>query len=481
MKTIMVIPVAALAFAAGLSGCDGGASISTTGATVKTPIHTSGGTERIPIRLFYWLQCCGAEPVDGLVEAFNASQDRIELKLEIPDGEDIQTLKEGYAAGTGPDILGPFPARWFDILPAEWQDLDPFIQSSGYDLAQFQAVQLSMYLTEEGRFSLPFVVNPSAVLFNTRLFDAAGLAYPPARYEEKYRMPDGLEVEWTWDVVRDIARMLTRDSGGRNAADPAFDRSNIVQYGFTWQYENHPNLWGSHWAGGSMLAPGGKEAGYQAQVPEAWRAAWRWTYDAIWGDRPFMGSAAVEGSQDFSNGNPFNSGKVAMTVQPSWYTCCMQDVSTWDAAAMPSYKGKIGGRIEESTFRIWKGTAHPAEAFEALDYLVREGPQKLIIGEAGQSPLYNFAVPARIADQKDWLAVQREKFSWVKNWDAILAGLNYPDIPGGEAYVPNYDDAWFRGITFAGLLRGTGGLDLDVEIEKYRTDLETIFNREILG
>ncbi len=479
MKTIMIIPVAALAFAAGLSGCAGGASISTSGATNAAPEETISGKERIPVRLFYWMQCCGAELLVDLADEFNASQDHIQLTLETPGKEALKTLTEGYAAGTGPDIIGPSPVRWFGMLPADWLDLDPFIQSSGYDLAQFQPVLSSMYLTEEGRFSLPFVVNPSTIFFNTRLFDAAGLAHPPDRYGEKYRMPDGSEVEWTWDVVRDIARMLTLDSGGRTAADPAFDRSNIVQYGFTWQYENHPNLWGSYWAGGSMLAPGGTEGGYKAQVPDAWRAAWRWTYDAIWGDRPFMGSAAVEGSQDFSNGDPFNSGKVAMTVQPSWYMCCMQDVSTWDAAAMPSYKGKIGGRIEESSFRIWKGTAHPAEAFEVLDYLVREGPQKLIIGEAGQFPLYNYAVPARIADQNDWLAVQVKKFPWVKNWDVILAGLNYPDIPSGEAYVPNYNDAWYRGITFAGLLRGTGGLDLDVEIEKFRTDLEAIFNREI--
>ncbi len=104
-------------------------------------------------------------------------------------------------------------------------------------------------------------------------------------------------------------------------------------------------------------------------------------------------------------------------------------------------------------------------------------------GHMGTLPVWinTFAIPTIIPDQKDWLAAQRKTFPWVKNWDAILAGLNHPDIPGGEAYVPNYNGAWFRGITFAGLLRGTGGLDLDVEIEKYRTDLQTIFNREITG
>ena len=67
-------------------------------------------------------------------------------------------------------------------------------------------------------------------------------------------------------------------------------------------------------------------------------------------------------------------------------------------------------------------------------------------------------------------------YPWVNNWDVVLDGLNYPDIPSAEGYVPNYDEAWARGKTFADLLRSTGGLNLEEEIGKYLTDLTVIFN-----
>jgi hypothetical protein len=144
-------------------------------------------------------------------------------------------------------------------------------------------------------------------------------------------MPDGTLVEWSWDALRDVSRLLTLDSRGRNATASNFDKDNIVQYGFTWQWENHPHYWGSYWTGGSMLAPGGSKGSYSAVAPDDWKASWEWTYDAMWGEQPFIGNADVEISKTFSGGNPFNSRKIAMTVQPIWYpaawgTC---DPGTW--------------------------------------------------------------------------------------------------------------------------------------------------------
>jgi multiple sugar transport system substrate-binding protein len=250
-----------------------------------------------------------------------------------------------------------------------------------------------------------------------------------------------------------------------------------MQYGFTWQYGNHPNYWGSFWTAGSMLAPGGFPGNYTAQVPDEWKAAWEWTYNGIWGNRPFMANATVEGSPEYGNGNPFNSDKVAMAVQLSWYLCCMKDVKTWDMAAMPNYNGKVGSRVEADAFRIWKGTMHPQEAFSVLTYLVGEAVQKLVIGSENMPAPWSTSMPARIANQEAWLEIQKKEFPWVKNWNVLLAGLNYPDIPSADAYMPNYRDAWFRGAKFADLLRGSGGLDLNKEIETYLSDLTLIFNK----
>lgn len=355
-------------------------------------------------------------------------------------------------------------------------DLTRIIECSNYDTSQFNPALMEMYHTSEGQIALPFAVFPSAMIYNKNLFGNAGLAFPPVKYGDKYKMPDGTEVEWSWDTVAEVARLLTRDSSGRNATASKFDKENIVQYGFTWQSENHPNYWGSFWGSSSMLAPGGSTGSYSSVAPNTWKAAWEWTYDAMWGDQPFIGSADVETSKAFSYGNPFNSRKVAMTVNPIWYTCCMGDVRSWDLAAMPTYKGKVGGRIDSDTFRVWKGTKHPQEAFTALTYLTGEAVKKLLVGYPSGTAAYD-AVPARTADQDAWVKKMKAQFYWVKNWDVVIAGMSYPDIPSAEGWMPNYGEAWSRGNTFAYLLRTTPGLDLNQEINNYLNDLTVIFNR----
>ena len=439
------------------------------------------GLEKTQIRWFIGLGT-GTDPVQikaelAVVDDFNASQDRIELILEIvPYDSAKDTLSTQIAAGNGPDIIGPTGWGGSNAFHGQWLDIAPLIESCNYDTSQFNSALVDMYETSEGQVGLPFAVFPSTVFYNKKLFDEAGLSYPPSQYGEKYEMPNSSKVEWSWETVREVGRLLTIDESGKNATESGFDKDSIIQYGFTWQYENHPNYWGAFWEGGTMVAPGGSPDNYEAQVPDAWKAAWKWTYDGIWGTKPFMANAAVEGSSDYSGGNPFNSNKIAMTDQPFWYTCCMGDVRTWDAAAMPTYNGKVGGRIDADTFRIWKGTKHPQAAFIAMAYLVGEGVQKLIIGSTSMQAAYG-ALPARTENQEDWLKAKKAQYPWVKNWDVILAGLDYPDIPSAEGYMPNYNEAWTRGNTFANLLRNTEGLNLNGEIQTYLSDLTFIFNK----
>jgi multiple sugar transport system substrate-binding protein len=432
---------------------------------------------KIQVRWFIGLGT-GTDPVqiaaeEAVVEDFNASQDRIQLVLEIvPFASAKDTLSTEIAAGNAPDIVGPVGWGGSNAFFGQWLDLQPLIDSTGYDTSGFNQALVSMYQTgDQGTVGLPFAVFPSAMFYNKALFDEAGLNYPPAAYGEMYVMPDGSEVEWSWDTVAEVSKLLTVDVNGKNATEPDFDKTQIIQYGYTWQYENHPSYWGSFWDGGSMLA----DDGTSAQVPDSWRAAWQWTYDGIWGDQPFIGNQQVEGSADFANGNPFNSGKVAMTDQPVWYTCCMNDVKdNLDAGAMPSYNGEVAGRIDADTFRIMKGSKNPEAAFEVLTYLVGEGVQKLIIGTADNPPAYG-AVPSRAADQQPWLDAKMAQFPSVTNWDVVLAGLDYPDVPSAEGYMPNFNEAWERGNTFASLVRSTGDIDLDAEIDTYLADLTAIF------
>ena len=58
-----------------------------------------------------------------------------------------------------------------------------------------------------------------------------------------------------------------------------------------------------------------------------------------------------------------------MIDNPSWYTCCVGDLTKaggkFDFGTMPiGLDGKVAGRVDADTFRVWKGTKHPEEAFQ---------------------------------------------------------------------------------------------------------------------
>ena len=70
-----------------------------------------------------------------------------------------------------------------------------------------------------------------------------------------------------------------------NCERSGFNKDDIKQYGYTWQLRDHPNYWGSFWQAARCLPPMARPP----RLPDAWVAAWKWTYDAIWGDQPFYG------------------------------------------------------------------------------------------------------------------------------------------------------------------------------------------------
>ena len=423
-------------------------------------------SDKVCLRWFVGLST-GTDPKQveieqALANHFPAIQDKIVLDLEIvPYSAARDALLTEFAADNGPDIIGPVSWHGINAFQSQWMDLKPLLDS---------------YKTSEGQVSLSFAVYPSAIFYNPALFDKVGLAYPPDSYgpnlsPASYRL-DGREVEWNWETVREVARRLTLDASGKNVTQPGFDKSKIVQYGFTWNYENQPSYLGTFWGNGAYTATDGKTA----QFPAAWKDAWAWTYTGIWGDQPFIPNGQTSASADFDKGNPFNSGKVAMTDQPSWYLCCMANLK-WEIGALPAYKGKVAGRVDADFFGIWKGTRNPDEAFQALTYLTTTGVDKLIVGSADTPPAYN-AMPSRIPDQGRWLDARKAQFPWVKHWDLLVTNLSFPDSPSAEAYMPNYDKAWARGQRFYDLLVNTSGLDLDQEEAVFLADLQTIFDEK---
>jgi len=351
------------------------------------------------------------------------------------------------------------------------------IEKAKFDTTIFDPALIKFYQVEGEQVGLPFAVFPGAIFFVPAMFDESELAYPPQKYGEKYKMPDGTMVDWNWDTVTKVAKLLTIDKNGKNATEEGFDKTQIVQIGYNAQWQS-PLSVATFYAGAEKIYTGEKTGEYKSAIPASWKAAWKWYYDGMWGAQPFMATGALAGSPEFGAGNVFNSGKAAMGPTQTWYTCCLGDFAKagnqFQLGIQPmGSDGKVHGRIDADTFRMWKGSKNPEAAFAVLAYLITTGGDKLL-------PTYG-AMPAIASKTDAFFAKKSADYPFVtkESWNVFIQGLAYPDTPSSEQFQPNWNEATARQQTFMDLMNNTAPdkFDFDAEFQKMVDDVNVIYNK----
>ncbi|MBC8508358.1 MAG: extracellular solute-binding protein [Anaerolineales bacterium] len=413
---------------------------------------------------------------EEVVADFNASQDRIELVLEIvPFDSARDTLSTQIASGAGPDIVGPVGWGGSNDFFGQWLDITPYMEESGFDLSVFDPALVKFYQTEqEGQVGLPFAVFPGAMYFQPAMFDESGLNYPPQVYGEKYVFPDGREADWNWETITEVAKLLTVDVNGLNSTEEGFDRNNMLQVGYAPQWQSVQSV-GTFYGGAALMYSGDAKGSYESTIPDSWKEGWQWYYDGMYGAEPFIATGPLAGAPEFGNGNIFDAGKAAMGLTQTWYTCCLggfRDAGNeFQLGIQPiGTNGEVAGRVDADTFRILKGSAHPAEAFEVMAYLITTGGDKLL-------PIYG-AMPAIASKTDAFFELKSADYPFVteESWDVFIQGLAYPDNPTSEQYQPNSIKANSRFATFFDLMNNTEDLDFDGEYQKLIDDINVIYN-----
>ncbi|HSH02724.1 MAG TPA: extracellular solute-binding protein [Anaerolineae bacterium] len=442
-------------------------------ATDDTAMDDKDSGERVQIRWFVGLGAGSDEPMfapqEQIVADFNASQDDIELVLEIVDADQAAgTLATQIAGGNAPDIVGPVGIKGRDSFRGAWLDLSELIEKNNVDLSDFDPGMVQFYVDRnDQQLGLPFAIFPSYISYNADLFDEAKLPYPPHEYGQPYIDADGNEHEWNMDTLRDLALQLTVDENGNDATSPDFDPDKIVQFGYSevWtDFRGHATSFGA----GSLV-----DADGNAVMPDHWREAAKWFYDGMWGENTFTPNAIYGSSEVLANGNPFDSGNLAMGHTHLWYAgCCMGNLkANWNMAAMPSYNGVTTAKMHADTFAIMRGTEHPEEAFEVLMYFIDERA-------ADMTEMYG-GMPARLSLQGDYFETFGENTFPDQenlNWDVVTASMAYADNPNHESYLPSVLEATDAYNKFWTLLTNEPGLDVDAEIEKLLVDLQAIYD-----
>jgi multiple sugar transport system substrate-binding protein len=444
-------------------------------ATEVPAAEVPAATGKTQVRWFVGLGAGSDEgtfaPQQAVVDEFNASQDAIELVLEIVDNDAAyDTLATQIAAGNAPDIVGPVGIRGRDSFKGAWLDLQPYIDANSYDLSDFDPALVEFYqVKEEGQLGIPFAIFPSFIMYNADLFDEAGLPYPPAEYGQPYVDENGVEKEWNMDTLREVAMKLSVDANGKDATSEEFDPEQIVQFGFQ-------NLWtdprgiGTFFGAGSLVA----DDGVTAQIPENWKAAFKWNYQGMWEDYfipngPYGGADFLQGP-----GGSFSSGNMAMIHMHMWYVAPWafgDSTFNWNMAATPSYNGVVTSKMHADTFGILKGSKNPDAAFEVLTYMLSaETAEKLLNVYGG--------MPARLSMQGDYFGKYGETNFPGKdlNWDVVVASMAYADNPNHESYMPSFQETTDKYNEYWNKWANTAGLDLDAEIVSLTADLQTIFD-----
>ncbi|TMB84890.1 MAG: extracellular solute-binding protein [Chloroflexi bacterium] len=459
-----------------ITACSGGNAASSGSAASGTPVPSGPPVE------IKWYCCLGTGddktqlPIEAkVVDDFNKSHPHIKLVFDhVAYNGARDAFATRLASGTPPDVVGPLGVGGAEAFRGQWLDLAPLIAKNHYDLTQYGKGAVDFYkVAGQGQIGIPFAVYPSELYYQPDMFDEAGLNYPPQKYGDKYKMPDGSMVDWNYDAVRQIAMKLTVDANNKDATQAGFDPKKIQQYGFEPQRDDLRGM-GAYFGAGKLAADDNKTV----QIPEGWAQGWKWIYDGMFKDHFIMTNSVYKSTAFNGGGYAFNSGKVAMQENFLWNVCCVTDAGgNWNLAAIPSNNGKTTAVFNADTFRITKESKHPDEAFTVLTYL---------LGDASKTLLNAYsAFPARTADQADFFTgLEAQKDSKGKpvyppnvDWKVAVDGIQYADNPNFEAWMPAYNKSLDLLQTKLTRWTSTPGLNMDQEITTLKTQLQAIWDK----
>jgi multiple sugar transport system substrate-binding protein len=474
----LIAAVALVFCACGPSGSASSSPIAVASSSVAPPSTApeSGSPAPGGVVELRWYCCLGGGEApeqktveDKVVADFNASHPNIHVTFEVVTYDQANgQLTTEIQSGNGPDVVGPVGIGGANAFHGQWLDLAPYITKTNYDLSGFPSNVVDIYKLDEGQVGIPFAIYPSALFYKKGMFQEAGLKEPPHKYGDKYEMPDGSMVDWNYDTAREIAKKLTVDKNHQDATQAGFDPKKITQWGLEMQRDDLRGM-GAYFGSGALASGGGKTV----TIPDAWKAAWKYYYNAIWTDHVSLTGPQFESKDINPKDYPFFNGNTAMSENFLWSTYGVIDAGDdWNLAAIPSYNGQTTAAFNADTFRILKATKHPNEAFEVLTYLLGDASAELLTTYGG--------FPARTAEQPTALTALQAQFTQPIDWQVAVDGVQFADNPNFESYMPAYNET--LGLVGSGgkyltKWSSTPGLDMDKEIQALKTEMQGIWDK----
>jgi multiple sugar transport system substrate-binding protein len=288
---LLLIPITAC------GGSSGGGGSTSTGATTITLQQGYTDVE--------------AKAIASQVAEWNASHPTSKVKLEFNGGNDsaLQKTTAGFTAGNYPDTAYEYGSSAAQLaLQPKVVDLTNKVTAPGFDWNDFYPSERQAATVNGKVVGIPALVDNLALVYNKKMFQAAGVAPPNA--------------SWTWQDFRTAAKKLT---------DPATKT-------FGWAYINdgsEDTVWryiAMLWqAGGELLNSNNTQPAFDSAAGLAALTQLR-------------NMAVVDKSVYLDTGNDnylnlFNSGKIAMLWTGPWDLSSITPNISYGVTLLPGYNG----------------------------------------------------------------------------------------------------------------------------------------------
>ena len=291
--------------------------------------------------------------VDEMVTSFNDSHPGITVRGQhIPTEYDIK-MNTMVAGGTAAD-LGYLGAN----LALPWAedglllDMTSYYENLPTSADRFNDTLFTVNGQTYGGWT---VAETMITYYNRAIFDEAGLEYPPAT----------AQAAWTWDEFVEVAKQLTVDRNGNNAASPEFDPENVETYGVSfakWWAVYLPFVESN---GGTFANDEGTEL--LLNQPEAVEALQR-LHDLIYvhhvSPTPTQGEALPAAAEVL-----MQTGKVAMTFEGHWKVLDFSQLPSleWGMGVLPYFDTPATMLVSAGTV-AFADTPCPEAALEFYAY-----------------------------------------------------------------------------------------------------------------
>lgn len=316
------------------------------------------------VTLEYWMWDDQQVPLyQACADAFTDANPNIKVNITQTGWDQYwQNLSTQITAGTAPDVFVNQISYYGQFVQnGQLLDISEQVDASDIDFADFTEGLADRWTDGDARYGLPKDWDAVAILYNVAAAEQAG-----------YTAEQMASLTWNPEdggTFGEFVRATTLDSAGRNGLDPAFDRDNVVRYGYYPEWADGAvgqNGWGvfAH-ANGFTFGDGASAPDYSdpALVETA-----AWLQGLIEdGYAPQFDETSTLGTQAV-----MENENAASTIQGSWMTSAyLGEAAPVDFAFAPVPEGPAGRFASTNGLAdsIWSGTDHPDEAYQFVEYL----------------------------------------------------------------------------------------------------------------